>query len=202
MFEHDNQRTLNEYLSGIISLKNFESEMRLWPNYKTDYKPVVEWAKLNGVNVIATNIPRRYANLVFREGFQGIEKLNEEAKKDIVPMPIEYDANLPGYKNMMGDMDPSHTNENLPKAQAIKDATMAYFISKNLVPGGIFLHLNGAYHSDNKEGILWYLNKISSSINQFTISTVSQDNLDKLEEEYLNKADFIIVVPSDFTKSH
>ena len=202
MFEHDNQRTLDEYLSGLISTKNYESEMRLWPNYKTDYKPIVDWAKTNNVNIVASNIPRRYANLVFREGFEGLSKLGEEAKKDIAPIPIEYDASLPGYKNMLGDMDPGHTNENLPKAQAIKDATMAYFISKNVIPDGIFLHLNGAYHSDNHEGILWYLKKLNGSLKQFTISTVSQDSLDNLEDEYKNKADFIIVVPTDFTKTH
>jgi len=49
----------------------------------------------------------------------------------------------------------SHGGENLPKAQALKDATMAFFISENYIFGKIFIHFNGAYHSDNYEEILW-----------------------------------------------
>lgn len=202
MFEHDNQRTLDEYLSGLIVQKNFESEMRLWPNYKTDYKPLLEFAVENKLAFVATNIPRRYANLVYREGFEGLEKLSKEAKKDIAPTPIVYDATLPGYKAMMEGMDPGHVSENLPKAQAVKDATMAYFISENMKKNGIFIHYNGAYHSDNKEGILWYLQKLKPNAKLFTITVVSQEDIDKLDKSNFNKADFIIVVPEDFTKTY
>ena len=34
MFEADNQYILNEYLSGYISPRNFQNEMRLWSNYQ------------------------------------------------------------------------------------------------------------------------------------------------------------------------
>ncbi|HPF52992.1 MAG TPA: ChaN family lipoprotein, partial [Draconibacterium sp.] len=49
MFERDNQLILDEYMSGEISQRNFEDEARLWPNYKTDYKPLVEFAKENKI---------------------------------------------------------------------------------------------------------------------------------------------------------
>ena len=45
MFETDNQLILNEYLDSLISQSYFEDEARIWPNYKTDYKPLVEFAK-------------------------------------------------------------------------------------------------------------------------------------------------------------
>lgn len=202
MFESDNQRTLDEYFADMISQKNFEAEVRLWPNYKTDYKPVIEWAKSNKIRAVATNVPRRYANLVYRKGLEALNGLTDEAKKDIAPLPISFDINLTGYNAMVDNSTPGHANENLPKAQAIKDATMAHFISQNLIDKGIFLHINGAYHSDNKEGILWYLNKLKPELKQFTISTVSQENIDKLDEEHNNKADFIIAVPDDFTNTH
>ena len=41
MFESDNQLILDEYLSGIIFESKFEAEARLWPNYQTDYKPLI-----------------------------------------------------------------------------------------------------------------------------------------------------------------
>ena len=63
MFEADNQLILTEYLKGTISKNSFESEMRLWNNYSTDYAKLIEFAKENGVPFYATNIPRRYAQV-------------------------------------------------------------------------------------------------------------------------------------------
>ena len=45
MFEADNQLILDEYLQDKIPQNRFEEEMRLWNNYKTDYKPLIEFAK-------------------------------------------------------------------------------------------------------------------------------------------------------------
>ena len=39
MFESDNQLLINEYFAGNYDNKKFESEAKLWKNYKTDYKP-------------------------------------------------------------------------------------------------------------------------------------------------------------------
>ena len=44
MFEADNQLILTEYLKGMYNTEKFEAEMRLWGNYHTDYKPLVEFA--------------------------------------------------------------------------------------------------------------------------------------------------------------
>lgn len=96
----------------------------------------------------------------------------------------------------------SHTNQNLPKAQAIKDATMAYFILKNLKPGSTFIHFHGTYHSDDFQGIMWYLLDARPDLKIMTISSVEQKVIDKLNEENLNKADFIIATPASLTKTH
>jgi hypothetical protein len=98
----------------------------------------------------------------------------------------------------MGD----HGTPELVKAQAIKDATMAHFILMNYKEGTLFLHYNGAYHSDQYEGILWYLKKENDRLNYGTISTVSQDNVNKLLKENHNKADFIICVDNHMTKTY
>ncbi len=131
MLEADNQKQLNQYLKGEIDQKKLDSTARLWPNYKTDYKPLVDFAKENKFDFIATNIPRRYASMVSKKGFEALETLTSEEKSWIAPQPIPYDANLPGYVEMMKMMG-EHTSVNMPKAQASKDATMAYFINQNL----------------------------------------------------------------------
>ncbi|PKP03945.1 MAG: iron-regulated protein [Bacteroidetes bacterium HGW-Bacteroidetes-9] len=204
MFEADNSLLIDEYLSGKIKQKNFEDEAKLWPNYKTDYKPLLEFARDSSLRFIATNIPRRYAAVVNKEGFEGLESLAAEAKNYIAPLPIAYDPELPGYKGMiemMGGMG-GHVTENLPKAQAAKDATMAYFISINAKQGTTFLHFQGTYHSDNFEGINWYLKRLKPELKILTISSNEQENPDTLEKENEGKADFIIVIPSSMTKTN
>jgi len=201
MLEADNQKQVNQYLNGDINQKKLDSTARLWPNYKTDYKPLVDFAKENKLQFIATNIPRRFASLVSKNGFEALDKLTDEEKNWVAPLPIPYDASLPGYVEMLKMMG-EHTSPNMPKAQAIKDATMAYFIDKNLKDGTTFIHYNGSYHSDNFEAISWYLKTYHPNIKIVTISSVEQKEVTKLETENHNKANFIIVIDEDVTKTY
>ena len=206
MFEADNQLIMDEYLSGEIKKKNFEDEMRLWPNYKTDYKPLVEFAHQNKIPFIATNVPRRYAALVNSKGLEELENLSPEAKKYLPPLPIKFDGDLKIYKEMMEMMKSSgmsHVTDNIVKAQAIKDATMAHFILQHLPSGGgAFIHYNGAYHSQDFQGIVWYIKQAKPELNIITISAVEQDDISQLSDEYLNQADFLLAIPSDMTKTY
>ncbi len=205
MFESDNQMLLDEYLDGTIKQRNFEAEAKLWDNYKTDYKPLIEFAKENQVKFVASNVPRRYASLVHSNGFEGLNDLSEGAKILLPPLPVAYDPELPGYTamiEMMGGMGSDHANDNLPKAQAIKDATMAHFILQNLAAGQTFIHYNGAYHSNNFEGIYWYLKQQRPELKILTITTVEQESMDDLTEENTGVADYTICVPADMTKTY
>ncbi len=200
MFESDNQLILDEYFDGLISQMRFEAEARLWSNYKTDYKPLLEYARKNRLRFVATNVPRRYASLVNSEGFTALEQLSDEAKAFLPPLPVLYNPELSSYKEMMNmEGMQGHISENFPKAQAVKDAAMAHFILKNLSPGKQFVHFNGAYHSDNFEGIYWYLKQYEASLNIVTITTVLQENIRELEEDYTGRANFIICVDEDMT---
>ncbi|RYD95137.1 MAG: iron-regulated protein, partial [Sphingobacteriales bacterium] len=161
---------------------------------------LVDFAKEKKIKFVAANIPRRFASQVYKQGFEALNALTPQEKTWIAPLPIAYDATLPGYVAML-EMSGGHGGDNLPKAQAVKDATMGYFIAQNLVAGSVFIHYNGTYHSDNYEGINWYLKKLKPQVKIVTIAAVSQKDLDKLEAEHLNKADFIIVVDEDMTKT-
>ena len=202
MFETDNQVVLDEYLNGLISESSFESNARLWPNYKTDYKPLVLFAKENKLKFVATNVPRRYASMVNSKGFEGLENLSDEAKTFLPPLPVKYDAELNCYKSMM-EMEGmgSHVTPNFPKAQAIKDATMAHFILKNWSKGKMLIHYHGSYHSENFESIYWYLKQANPDLKIVTIHTVSQAEISELTEENKGKADFTICVDEDMTKT-
>lgn len=201
MFEADNQQALNAFLAGKLSAKGLDSNARLWKNYPTDYAPLVKYAKEKNYAFIATNIPRRYASMVAKGGFEVLDTISAEAKTWMMPLPVAYDSLLPCYKNMLQMMG-GHGSSNLPKAQAVKDASMAYFILQHLQPGVPFIHYNGTYHSDNYESINWYLKRSKPGIKIGTISTVTQKDISKLEKENTGKADFIIVVDEDMTRTY
>ena len=201
MFEADDQLILDEYIGGIVSEKNFKADAKLWPNHQTDYKPLVDFAKEKKLKFVATNIPRRYASIVYKKGLSYLDSLDAEAKKFIAPLPIKYDAELKEYKNML-KMAGVHGGENLPKAQAIKDATMAHFIISNWKEDNLFIHYNGTYHSNNYEGIVWYISQSNPNLKTITIATIEQKDINKLEEENKKLADFTICVPENMTKTH
>ncbi|HNR07647.1 MAG TPA: ChaN family lipoprotein [Saprospiraceae bacterium] len=201
MIERDNQDELEAYLQGTITAKQLDSTARLWSNYKTDYAPLVNFAKQNKIPFIGTNIPRRFASLVAKNGFEALDTLSDLEKSWIAPLPVKYDAELPGYKNMLTIMA-GHGGPNLPKAQAIKDATMAHFILQNLNPETLFIHYHGSYHSENYEGILWYLLQEKPQLKYLTIATVSQTSLQRLDPGNLGKADVILAVDADMTKTY
>ena len=203
MFEADNQLIMNEYLNGNINKKKFEAEMRLWPNHSTDYAPLVDFAKENNLNFVAANIPRRYASAVYYDGFEGLDKFSKEAKSYMAPLPIKYDTTLACYAGMlkMTGMN-GHGAVNLPKSQAMKDATMAHFIKENWKQGQTLIHYNGAYHSENHEGTVWYLQKSLKKAKIVVITTVLQSDLSKLDDEYKNTGDYVLVVDENVTNTY
>lgn len=201
MIERDNQPQLDQYLRGEINQRGLDTLARLWSNYKTDYKPLVDFAKDHQLIFVATNIPRRYASMVYRGGFEALETLSLEEQAWIAPLPIKYDASLWQYQQML-EMAQGHGGDNLPKAQAIKDATMAHSIVENIKPNSIFIHYHGSYHSDFYEGIYWYVKQERPELKILTIATVTQKDLSQLEKEHLGKADFILVVDEDMTKTY
>ncbi|MFY0673880.1 MAG: ChaN family lipoprotein [Bacteroidia bacterium] len=203
MFEADGQLLLDEYLTGEITEKNFEKESKLWPNYSTDYKPLVKFAKENGLHFVATNIPRRYASKVAYEGVEALDDLSKQAKSYMCKLPFDVDSTLPGYNALLHmNMGPHGSSENFMNAQAIKDATMAHFILENLGKEQTFLHYNGAYHSNNFEGISWYLKQKKSKLKIVTISSREVNDVSTYDDSSKPDADFMIYIDEDVTKTY
>ncbi len=207
MFETDNQLLLDEFIDGTIEERHFEQEAKLWNNYATDYAPIVTFAQQHKIPVIATNVPRRYASLVAREGLNRLDSLPDNAKVLMAPLPLKIDLSLPSYQAMMEMMggNTSHgtmSGESMVQAQALKDATMAHFILLNRTRPATFLHLNGSYHSNNYEGIYWFIQQNSPETSIKTINCVSQQDVTQLEAKYKGAADITVVVPDDMTKTY
>jgi len=199
MFETDNQILINEYFLGFISERNFETEARLWSNYQTDYKPILNFAKEFELRFVATNVPRRYASMVSKQGLDALIDLPDYSKIYLPQLPIEMDMDLACYQTMLEMAD---GDSKFPQAQMLKDATMAYSIHRNLRKGDLFFHINGAFHSDKREGILWYLRKLNPNLKMVVVSTVEQEKAEKLHPDNQQKGDYIIVTPARMTKTH
>lgn len=208
MWESDNQLLLDEaFTNKFYDEAMYIESSKLWPNLKYDYLPLLQYAVKNNLKFIATNIPRRYARMVSKMGIESLDGLSPVAKGYIAPLPIPIDLNEYAYKSMIQDM-PSGGNmkmvnpENLAKAQAVKDATMAHFILKNWVPGSLFYHFHGEFHSAFYSGITYYLKNYNPKVKLKTISIVKQSDIQKLDAENLNRADFVILVPEEMSVTY
>jgi len=210
MFEADNQEGLNMYLAGTIADTSLHRAVRLWPNYETDYKPLVDFAKENKIPFIATNTTRKYASKVYMGGFEALETLNDSVKRWFAPLPIPYDSNERAYKEIFANSG-GHNGQNLPKSQALKDATMGWNIMQNWSPGKHFIHYHGSYHSDNRSAITWYLNHYASASKThgkarmpkiLVISTTVQGQITTLNKEENGKGDYILCIPESMTRTY
>jgi hypothetical protein len=132
-----------------------------------------------------------------------LQTLSDQAKALMAPLPIPFDAReqeeaMFGFMQMMGGKGSG--NSHFAEAQAIKDATMAWFIAQNF--DRKFIHYNGNFHSDNRGGIIPYLEKYLPGKKIVTICSSRQDSINILDKENRGRADFIIVAPTDFPMSY
>ena len=204
MFENGNQLVLNEYLAGFYPEKKMLPELtQLWGNYQTDYKPLVEFAKEKKLRFIATNIPRRYASMIYKGGMDALKKLSPEARAMIGP-DLEKYFDVSVYADMASKMG-AHVPPNMLNiqiSQASKDATMAHFSIINHKEGDLFFHLDGSYHSDNHRGIVWWVNKIKPGYNIKTVTTLTESEWAEMtKEEKQSIANYIIVVADNMTQT-
>jgi len=206
MFERDNQSQLNDYLNGKFDAKTLKDSARLWSNYATDYKPLVDFAKAKKLSFIATNVPRRYASQTAKEGLESLNKLPAKDKSYIAQLPIKVTLETPGYpemKKMMGDHADEMKVMNFISAQAIKDATMAESIVKNLQSGKTFIHYNGNYHSKEFGGIYWYIKQKNPNLKMAVISVFESEDAElKVPEKDYIPTDFNLIIPEDMTKTY
>src|SRR6266511_3075033 len=80
MFERDVQGTLDKYAAGTMSEEQFLKESRPWPRYATDYRPILEFARLNKLPIVASNVPRRLASEIGKTGLSAVDGLGADRR--------------------------------------------------------------------------------------------------------------------------
>ncbi len=219
MFERDVQPVMDEYLADLISERHFLDSARPWPNYRRDYRPLVEFAKENHIPVIAANAPGRYANRVSRLGPQALKDLPPSAKNWLPPLP--YAAASPAYREKFKNfweetekkraemkekghkMPQAHAAspkeqfqfEHLLAAQSLWDASMAHAISLEIKKnhGVQVLHVNGQFHSAQGLGIPEHLHAYCPDVRILTITVLPVNGFPDFPDEAQGAGDFVIL---------
>ena len=179
MFERDVQGVVDDYLRGRIDEATFLEHSRPWGNYGKHYRPIIEFAKANGLDVIAANAPRRSARKVAQGG--GDPKAHV-ARSTSAPQDQYWEL----FKEAMME----HPGEMLEKAlmrmyeaQCLKDDTMAESIADYL--GGrphrrpMVVHLCGKFHSDYGLGTVVRLLRRRPLVGVGVVSMTASEDLKK-----------------------
>lgn len=204
MFETDVQLVMNEYLKNLIREKNFLKEARTWNNY-TDYKPMVEYSRHQGIKIIAANTPNRYVNLVSRKGLIGLDSLNKTAKTWLPPLPIDTAAGK-YYDNFLKTMG-GHKVPGMEifQAQNLWDSGMAWSIRRHLKnsKNDKIFHVVGRFHSDEKLGTVAQLLKLKPSLEIGNISSFSDSTFNNPDwNKFSHLGDYIIITNPDLKRSY
>jgi uncharacterized iron-regulated protein len=209
MFERDTQAAVDDYLAGRINESEFLKISRPWPNYATDYRPLVEFARMKGWHVLAGNVPRKYASQVARDGTSVLDKL-PQAERDFVA--VEISAPKDDYFKRFAEAMSAHPigtggnksaaaeremAERFYLAQCVKDDTMAESIARaytrSMEPKPLIVHFNGAFHSDYRLGTVARVRTRLEKARVAVISIVPQEQLDSIEAaEYRERGDYIV----------
>jgi uncharacterized iron-regulated protein len=166
MFERDVQGTLDRYLAGTITEEQFLKDARAWPRYATDYRPIIEFARAHHLPVIASDVPRRIASDVAKNGMSVVDGLG--ADRALAARDVQCQTQGTYYERFleaMGGHPPSgdpkaadiqQKNDRFYLAQCLKDETMGESIAqafdRNAGQRATVVHINGAFHSDYAEG--------------------------------------------------
>ncbi|CAH1571863.1 ChaN family lipoprotein [Vibrio rotiferianus] len=150
----DKQIILDSYLNGEIGEQYFMKQSNAWPNYESDYRPLVELAKQAEIPVIASNAPKDIVRCIGRQGIDYLDKLDSD-ERSFVANEVNT-ANSPYKEKFMASMHhgkPEQTEKQYA-AQVTWDETMAESIVKYLEkhPGAQVVHVAGKFHTEGGVG--------------------------------------------------
>lgn len=153
-FTREHQDTLNQYLNGEIGEQVLISKAAAWPNYESDYRALVEFAKANDLDVIAANAPKPFVQCIGRKGLPYLEQLSSEQRDWVA---TEVNIGDSSYKEkFMASMHhgtPEQTEKQFA-AQVTWDETMAESIVDYLAtnPDKQVIHVAGKFHTEGGLG--------------------------------------------------
>lgn len=189
-FTRDNQPVVDHYLTGKIGEQFLIKSGNAWPNYESDYRPLVELAKQRDLDVIAANAPKSIVRCIGREGIDYLEVLPQHKRRYVAQ---EIDTGDSPYKEkFMASMHhgkPEQT-QNQFAAQITWDETMAESIVDYLKdhPETQVVHIAGKFHTEQGLGTKASILRRNPNLNVVVISPFTD-----LSDENPNQ-DFVLNV--------
>ncbi|GAM73481.1 iron-regulated protein [Vibrio ishigakensis] len=175
-FSRPAQSTLDQYLSNEIGERALIAHGRAWPNYTSDYRALIEQAKVAQRRVIAANAPRDIVHCIGQVGPSYIKQLSRKDKKFVAakldtsdrPYKAQFMTLMQGLEGKMV--------ENMYAAQVSWDETMAESIANHLKqnPDVHVMHTAGKFHVENGDGIAYSLKKRAPETNIALITPVTE----------------------------
>lgn len=147
-FTRDKQTIVNQYLAGEIGEQVLIQQGNAWPNYESDYRPLIELAKSKQMDVIAANAPKSTVRCIGRQGLAYLDKLTQEERGFLAS---EINTGESEYKSkFMASMHhgkPEQTEKQFA-AQVTWDETMAESIVnyRQQHPNTQVIHVAGKFH--------------------------------------------------------
>lgn len=179
-FDRSAQPILNQYLSGDIGEQYLIKQAQAWPNYPSDYRPLVELAKQYQAPVIAANAPKGIVRCIGRQGPEYLDRLDSTQRAWIARESDRSDS--PYKQRFMSSMHhgTEQQNERQFAAQITWDETMAESISDYLLnhPGHQVMHIAGLFHTQQGLGIAAALKRRLPDIRILIITPVSEIKTD------------------------
>ena len=205
MFERDVQPAVDAYLAGSMTEADFLLASRPWPNYATDYRPMIEFARANRWPVVAGNVPRRLASAVARRGLGALDSLSATDRALVAQtLSCPRDEYWTRFKATMGDMS-GHGMQLSPdqvdqmvwrtyEAQCVKDETMGEAVAgAHTKLGALVIHPNGAFHSDYRLGAAARARSRAPGARMRVVSFVPVADLDRVDGKSRRKlGDFVV----------
>jgi len=195
-FEADVQVTLDAYLAGDITEAAFLEGSRPWSNYAEHYRPTVEWARAEGVPVIAANIPRPLAREVSRGRWEELGVIGNPYSP--WQLNVEEPAYRARFEEAMGDHGGTESADldDWFAAQCVKDDRMAEAIAAHLNATSdappLVVHWCGRFHSDHHLGTVSRLALRRPDLEILTVSMETAEDLaGPLPDEVASSADFV-----------
>ncbi|MBL4596680.1 MAG: ChaN family lipoprotein [Robiginitomaculum sp.] len=212
-FERDQQAALDKYLAGEIGESTLTKGDIGWRHYEQSYRPMVEFAKKNGLPVIAANAPAMAIRCIGMNGPSFLDTVTGEKRGWLAQtLNLQDGAYKDKYYKFAGastnhspDAGKDQAEKDSPQfksfsAQVTRDDTMAESIYEHLQanPGRKVMHTNGSFHSAAMLGTVERLALRNPALKLANIHPVSVKDPDhpSFSAKDLEQGQYIVLITS------
>lgn len=182
-FSRDSQPIVNSYLDGEIGEQTLISQANAWPNYESDYRPLMEFAKREKIDVIAANAPKPIVRCIAQNGLSYLNVLSLQERANVAK---KIDLSESAYKEkFMSSMHHGAPTQqlNMYASQLTWDATMAESIVnyKHAHPKTAIVHIAGKFHVEGGLGTATQIKQLDPTLSIVIVTPVENISTDRTD---------------------